>query len=104
MMHESIKAWLEADEAATLAVEKAEALRYVALDTAEPVGKLRPATAADIRVGALIWYVDEEGPRHWQIVGDVLYPSDPWKAYCALDGCRYGLDGAMVESDSEIGQ
>ncbi len=24
--------------------------------------------------------------------------NDPWKGYCAHDGCRYGLEGAFIET------
>jgi len=58
---------------------------------------LRPAAPDDIIVGALIWYKHSDGTHYWQVVGDVLHPDDPWKAYCADDGCRYGLENAWVE-------
>ncbi len=68
---------------------------------------LRPATAEDIKVGARIWYDGSDGldspsePYYCRVVEEVLHPNDPWKAYCADDGCRYGLDGAMVEMGAE---
>ena len=58
---------------------------------------LRPATAKDIIEGAVIWYKDGDDGAFWQIVEEVLRPNDLWKAYCAIDGCRYGLDDAWVE-------
>ena len=60
----------------------------------------RPATQADIVVGAVIWHEreDEYGGDYWHIVDELQYPGDAWKAYVADDGCRYGLDGAYVES------
>ena len=70
---------------------------------------LRPATAEDIKVGALIWYDASDSldstsePYYCMVVEEVLRPNDPWKAYSAEDGCRYGLDGAMVEIKPEAG-
>ena len=64
---------------------------------------LRPAKAKDIVEGAVIWYPEwktddpEDDSRAWNIVNEVLRPSDPFKAYVAHEGCRYGLDGAFVE-------
>lgn len=59
---------------------------------------LRPATPRDIIVGAIIWY-PRFSESKWLIVDEVLHPNDNWKAFCADDGCRYGLDGAFVEDD-----
>lgn len=58
----------------------------------------RMAKPSDIVPGAFIWY--DECAYHdvlRKLVDEVLNPSDMWKAYCASDGCRYGLDGAFVE-------
>ncbi len=68
--------------------------------------KTRPATRADIVVGAIVWYrshvdADEEYPcAGWHEVCDVLFPDSDWKAYVAEDGCRYGLHDAEIEIDS----
>lgn len=74
------------------------------LDTAKeeadkcPLPKnLRLATANDIVEGTIIWYKHGDNGHFWQIVVDVLRPNDPYKAYCAEDGCRYGLDDAWIE-------
>jgi hypothetical protein len=61
-----------------------------------PAG-LRPAIPQDITVGNLIWYKHGDNGHFWQIIEEVYRPSDPFKAYCAEDGCRYGLDDAWVE-------
>ena len=60
---------------------------------------LRSATSDDIKINNVIWYPNggDDWTPFWKIVEEVLYPSDPWKAYCAEDGCRYGLCGAYVE-------
>ena len=66
--------------------------------------KLRPAEAKDIIEGAIIWYPeyrdisDEKYPcAGWMLVREPLHYGDPYKAFTANDGCRYGLDGAFVE-------
>lgn len=67
-----------------------------------PPEQLRPATAEDIVIGAVIWYhrgPDELFPTEWGWleVEEVRDPGDEWKAFIS-DGCRYGLYGAFVES------
>ena len=58
---------------------------------------LRPATAKDIVKGAVIWYKHGGDGHFWQIVEEVLHPNDRFKAYSAIDGCRYGLGDAWLE-------
>lgn len=96
MTHPKIQAWFDACDA----LAKAYAAQEQALkesENAEPPKNLRPATADDVKVGAIFWYVEDE--PYWNVVQEVLHPNDPWKAYEAQDGGRYGLDGAMVEDD-----
>ena len=57
---------------------------------------LRKATPKDIVDNAVIYYPHKPEP-YWQIIDQVLYPADVFKAYVARDGCRYGLDGAYVK-------
>ena len=57
--------------------------------------QLRPATAADIVVDAVLWYPQWDSPQ-WNIVETVRAPYDAYKAY-ESGGCRYGLKGAFVE-------
>ena len=57
---------------------------------------VRAATPDDIVVGQIIWYRRDN--EHWQVIEEVMKPDDPFKAYCAEDGCRYGLDGAFVRA------
>ena len=61
----------------------------------------RPAQASDIVVGAVIWYAREEQYHgaFWKIVDEVLRPDSDFKAYTGDDGCRYGLEGAYVETE-----
>lgn len=80
---------------------------------------LRPATPEDIQCGAVIWYPerrieyplnvlnpnesgDANDARCWEVVEDVLRPSDAWKAYNAKSGSRYGLDGAEDEPEHVV--
>lgn len=100
-MHQLIRAWREAEKE----VEKAQKRSEQALARAERIKapkNLRPATAKDIKVGAVIWYpADPTNPYdidHWKLVDEVLRPNDDWKAYTAHDGSRYGLYGAFVET------
>jgi hypothetical protein len=62
---------------------------------------LRPAVAADIKEGAVIWYPEwasrKNGTPGWAVVNEVGHHGDPFKAYTADDGCRYGLRGAFIE-------
>ncbi len=97
-----IVSYLRAEAELHAAREKVANAKLLACEQARPTGALRVATAADIKVGALLWYKreedgDEGNPYYWCIVEEVLRPNDPWKAYTAHDGCRYGLDEAMVE-------
>lgn len=101
-MHPAIVNYLQAERELQAAREKVANAKVLASETARPVGALRVATAADIMVGALLWYKrdedgDDENPWFWCIVEDVLRPNDLWKAFTAHDGCLYGIDGAMVE-------
>ncbi len=57
---------------------------------------LRPATARDIVLGAVLWYPAWDDTK-WAIVEDVIHPDDDFKAYM-WDGSRYGLSGAFVEA------
>jgi len=59
--------------------------------------KLRKATAQDVVVGNVFYYLDGSQDEYWKIVREVRYPDDDFKAYLADDGCRYGLHNAYVE-------
>ena len=98
-MDKHIKKWLDATSASEKAMIKVEIALNDAEEKAVMPKRIRPATAEDIVNGAIIWYPkDEDSDTHWKYVGLVMYPNDQWKAYCAHDGCRYGLDGAFVEA------
>lgn len=61
----------------------------------------RPAEPDDIKSGAVIWYEEwasrGDGTAGWCIVDEPRHYGDPFKAFIADDGCRYGLEGASVE-------
>ena len=73
---------------------------YDEVDTALPAD-LRPATASDITPGRIIYYEHGDDGPFWQEVREVLRPNDQWKAYTAMDGCRYGLDDAWVRKEAQ---
>jgi len=99
-----VKKYVDARQKADELREKANDIESAAerdAELAQLPGNLREAVPEDIIVGAAIWYPgwreNDPGSRCWNIVDKVLRPNDPFKAYCAHDGCRYGLDGAFVE-------
>lgn len=80
-------------------IDAAEAVIVKARRKADKYPKptnLRPATANDIKVGAVIWQDCDDGFL-WHIVEELGHAGDEWKAYTADDGCQYGLRGAYVE-------
>jgi hypothetical protein len=74
-----------------LDIEKA----FASVDNTLPTN-LRMATPEDIKTEQIIWYKEGDDGPFWKIVKRVLNPSDLFKAYCAEDGSRYGLDDAWI--------
>ncbi len=68
-------------------------------DKCPPPKNRRPAKASDITEGAIIWHErqKEYGGDYWNVVSTPLHYGDPFKAYVADDGCRYGIEGAYIE-------
>ncbi len=95
-MNKLIQAYLDAEKEALRAYVSA-IVAAEAAELAQLPAKLRPAEPKDIVVGNIIWYPTWE-ERMWNRVDEVIRPNDPWKAYCAHDGCRYGLEGACIET------
>lgn len=62
----------------------------------EEIGLFRQATELDIVVGNVVYIVGDDDILYRKEIEEVLSPSDPWKAFCAEDGCRYGLDDLYV--------
>ena len=101
-MNKLIQKFIEAREKVGDAME-VERLAEKKAERAPLPSNLTEAKPGDIVGGAIIWYprFQDEDPdsRRWKIVDEVLKPADAYKAYCAHDGCRYGLYGAFVEID-----
>lgn len=92
--------YLKIEKAQREIIEAAEKRISEAREQAEkcpPPKNRRPAKASDIVEGAIIWHelAKEHGGYYWNIVAEPMHYGD---AYCADDGCRYGLQGAYVES------
>lgn len=106
-MHPKIQQWLDACKR----IEEAMIFQEVTLNEAinipaPPEEHLREATSDDVRVGNVFWYLrdKEQHGSYWILINEVYRPNDPWKAFCGHDGCRYGLEGAMVEIEQPIKQ
>ena len=63
-----------------------------------PKSVLRPVVASDIHAGMIVWHERpaDHGGWYWHVVEEPMHYGDEFKAYCADDGCRYGLHGAWV--------
>lgn len=57
----------------------------------------RQAEPKDIIEDAEVYILGDDGDLHKMKIDFVLRPNDQWKAFCADDGCRYGLDGCFVK-------
>jgi hypothetical protein len=68
-----------------------------------PHDELRPARPEDIAPGLIVWRERERkyGGWYWHVVEEPLHYGDDFKAYCADDGCRYGLRGAFVYANAQ---
>jgi len=62
---------------------------------------LVPISETDVTVGRTVWILADGGYMVKKTIEQVLCPSDPWKAFCADDGCRYGLDGTYKECNRD---
>lgn len=63
----------------------------------------RIATEEDIVVGKIVFVIGDSDRIHKKLIQEVLRPSDPWKAFSADDGCRYGLEDLFVlKSNSDL--
>jgi len=91
--------WLESRRQVVEALNKEGKCLELAKKKAKKPKKLRQAEPDDIRKSAIVWhYVDKRW--YWHYVEELGYYGDPWKAYTAHDGCRYGLDGAFIEVET----
>lgn len=62
----------------------------------EEIGLFRPAKSQDIVVGKVVYLVGDGDIMYRKVIEEVLCPDDIWKAFCADDGCRYGLEDLYV--------
>jgi len=62
----------------------------------EKVGLFREATSNDIYEGNLVFLLGDGNELHKRYISEVYNKTDNWKAFCANDGCRYGLDRLYV--------
>ena len=64
----------------------------------DQIGLFKPATELDISVGNVVYLIGDGNIMWRKVIDEVLRPSDPYKAFCATDGCRYGLEDLYVLS------
>lgn len=62
----------------------------------EKIGLFREAEPSDIIEGNIVYLIGDGDEMHKVTIVEVLRPNDKWKAFCASDGCRYGLDDLWV--------
>lgn len=95
----NVEKYLEINNFQSAVIEQARQIirnAHEMADKCPPPKKHRPAVASDIVEGAIIWNEYGDEGHYWNIVSKPLHYGDPFKAYMADDGCRYGLDGAYI--------
>ena len=76
--------------------------KYVKVDLLS-IGLFRKATSADITEGNIVFLIGDREEMSRMTIDEVLHPDDEWKAFCADDGCRYGLyDLWVLKSGVEL--
>ena len=60
----------------------------------------RQARPNDFIEGKTVYIEGDDGDLHKMNIEEVLRPNDSWKAFCADDGCRYGLDGCFIKDET----
>jgi hypothetical protein len=69
----------------------------------EKIGLFRKATFKDITEGNIVYLIGDGDEMHKMTIDEVLHPHDDFKAFCANDGCRYGLrDLWVLKSGNDI--
>lgn len=93
----SIKA---AGNAAIASVRKRISAAYERAGKCPLPAHLRRVTPRDVVCGAIFWHprYGDSGFPMWDIVDEVLFPDDAFKAYVS-EGCRYGINGSYIECD-----
>lgn len=69
--------------------------KYVKVDLLS-IGLFRKATPDDIVEGNIVFLIGDGDEMHKKTIEEVYRPNDDWKAFCAEDGCRYGLYNLWV--------
>lgn len=62
----------------------------------EKIGLFRKAEPSDITEGNIVYLIGDGDEMHKMTIDEVYSPNDEWKAFCADDGCRYGLRDLWV--------
>jgi hypothetical protein len=76
--------------------------KYVKVDLLS-IGLFRKATPEDITEGNIVFLIGDGDEMHKKTIEEVYRPDDDWKAFCAEDGCRYGLyDLWVLKSGVEL--
>ena len=63
-----------------------------------PDNLLRLAEPADITIGQIVWYKNEDNEPFWVEVYEPFKYGNIYKAYKAHDGHIYGLDNAFIDT------
>ena len=63
---------------------------YLNYEAKDSISMFRRMTPDDMSCGQIVFGIGDCG-WYCHIIEEVICPSDQWKAYCASDGCRYGL-------------
>jgi hypothetical protein len=56
----------------------------------------RPAEPSDITEGNIVFLIGDGNILYKMLIEEVIDPSSMFKAFCADDRCRYGLDDLYV--------
>jgi len=76
--------------------------KYVKVDLLS-IGLFRKATPEDIIEGNIVFLIGDGNEMYKKTIEEVYRPDDNWKAFCAEDGCRYGLyDLWVLKSGVEL--
>jgi len=62
----------------------------------EKIGLFRKAEPSDVVEGNIVYLIGDGDEMHKITIEEVYRPNDDWKAFCADDGCRYGLHDLWV--------
>jgi len=76
--------------------------KYVKVDLLN-IGLFRKATPDDIKEDNIVFLIGDGDEMYKKTIEKVYRPDDDWKAFCAEDGCIYGLyDLWVLKSGMEL--